>query len=382
VSNFAELITFVCAKFEAPEKVKQYALQHSKTDITKELSPKEESESLLALARLIPCLAIPPDGETVLYDEPPPAASQGITREYVARLGQYWWPITFGSGHKMDTLEETLKMGKAMLNVLSSLGLTWLYEALQRDSSTQELMMGAAQWANNAFPVIQLGGHRYAAALMATQVPQDLDIRPPWPSFVIDLPTNLLWTVNTETGLDEPIEFILVQTMGARWTILAHTKNVNLHRSKWTVHEMASNQSIDVFPESEELDSRDPKTLLLLTRLALNACLAMSDPSNVKQVGKHGNAKVGGGRAKQESPSFRTFKVGKPIELDVRPALQAYLDGSRKASPTVQFLVRGHWRNQAMGPQHSMHRMTWIAPYWKGPEDAAIHVRPHIMGKE
>ena len=36
---------------------------------------------------------------------------------------------------------------------------------------------------------------------------------------------------------------------------------------------------------------------------------------------------------------------------------------------TVQFLVRGHWRNQWY-PSLREHRQIWIAPYVKGPEGA------------
>ena len=40
------------------------------------------------------------------------------------------------------------------------------------------------------------------------------------------------------------------------------------------------------------------------------------------------------------------------------------------SSPTVKFVVRGHWRNQAHGPNMTLRKMTWIQPYWKGTEDA------------
>lgn len=35
-----------------------------------------------------------------------------------------------------------------------------------------------------------------------------------------------------------------------------------------------------------------------------------------------------------------------------------------------QWAVRGHWRQQAFGPNHSLRRPQWISAYWKGPEDA------------
>lgn len=37
-----------------------------------------------------------------------------------------------------------------------------------------------------------------------------------------------------------------------------------------------------------------------------------------------------------------------------------------------QWIVRGHWRNQAFGEGRKQRRPTWISPYVKGPEDAPM----------
>ena len=42
------------------------------------------------------------------------------------------------------------------------------------------------------------------------------------------------------------------------------------------------------------------------------------------------------------------------------------------------WMVRGHWRLQAHGPNRSLRRPTWIDPYVKGPEDKPLDVRPTI----
>lgn len=44
----------------------------------------------------------------------------------------------------------------------------------------------------------------------------------------------------------------------------------------------------------------------------------------------------------------------------------------REVEWSCQWLVRGHWRQQPVGPKLSQVRPTWIAPYAKGPEDAPI----------
>lgn len=43
----------------------------------------------------------------------------------------------------------------------------------------------------------------------------------------------------------------------------------------------------------------------------------------------------------------------------------------------VRFMVRGHWRNQAMGVDFSEHHLVWIAPHWKGPEFGDVVTKPY-----
>jgi hypothetical protein len=67
------------------------------------------------------------------------------------------------------------------------------------------------------------------------------------------------------------------------------------------------------------------------------------------------------------------------VQVDCRPSLREFLEGRKPHPAAVQWLVRGHWRNQACGPHLSERRPTWIQPHWKGPEDAPINVRPHVL---
>jgi hypothetical protein len=51
--------------------------------------------------------------------------------------------------------------------------------------------------------------------------------------------------------------------------------------------------------------------------------------------------------------------------------------GERKGAPTIQWIVRGHWRNQPHGKDRAERRRIWIQPYWKGPDDAPRLLREH-----
>lgn len=380
VKSFADLVHFVAQRLGIPDKVRDVMIQ-SRPSAHEPVPDHMVKQELHDLAKALPCIAVTSKGYA-LYRAGPPQPLGGINKDYLMKTGTYWWPLTIGNGHKMDTLEEANAMGQAMLTMLSRVNAKWAYDALTNDIPSQDLMFGSAAWAECAFPVIQLGSHKYAAALMATSIPNDIEIRPPWPSFVIEMPSNLLYTQDPGTGRDEPLEIIHVVTYGDKWSIYAHSRTMNLHRTRWLVEDMVEDRDPQVITEGSVMDDRDNRTILLLTRLVLSACLAMSDPTNVKQVGKHAKASPPkSARGTPEPPTTRAFRIGKPIELDVRPALQAFLRGERRSSPTVQGVVRGHWRNQAVGAGWSQHRVRWIEPYWKGPEDAAIAIRPHVIGK-
>lgn len=255
--------------------------------------------------------------------------------------------------------------------------------------------LGLVMWADNAFPVVQLGGHRYAAALMSTAAPHDFPVRAPWSSFIIDLPVDMLHTTD-EHGVKQPLVFLLVQHIDlpvkavgepkiASWSFTALTeKGVSIQRWRQPlavfVKEVNGQDADLILPFDLEATSEDDRTMFLLARLVVNTCIAMSDPLEVRPIGDHPKDwSRGPGRVNKE-PAYRTFKVGRAIEMDCRPALRDYIAGKRNGPLTVQFLVRGHWRQQACGPAMTERRLMWIRPYWKGPEEAPILVRPHVVG--
>ncbi|OHU90829.1 MULTISPECIES: hypothetical protein [Pseudoalteromonas] len=45
---------------------------------------------------------------------------------------------------------------------------------------------------------------------------------------------------------------------------------------------------------------------------------------------------------------------------------------------SLRFLVRGHWRNQRYGKNNKLRRLTFIEPYYKGPDVGEVINRPYI----
>jgi hypothetical protein len=107
----------------------------------------------------------------------------------------------------------------------------------------------------------------------------------------------------------------------------------------------------------------------------------MTDPANVKRHRPKAHRKGKAARkAKERKPTM--FTVGQPVTVDVRPAIQAFVHGrierGRASSvPTVRYVRRGHWRNQAYGKGWKQHRMVWVEPHWVGKVGLPIAIRPH-----
>ncbi len=315
-----------------------------------------------------------------------PRSPQGATLPVKATLydiGKFWWPHTYGKEPDADTERLVMLMIKAADSMPDTTEERRLYLRMEEG---QVQVFTCATWAHYGFPMVQLASHRYTAALMATSIPRSIEIKAPWPAFLIELPTDML---DTEfEGALHPLTHVLVlvnklATGEEVWSFTATgPSGVNLWRWRLpleVLREDPKNDRIRYGAFDLELTKKDDRTIALLTKLVLNVCIAMTDPDNVKPVGKHRKTAYEGPRRFSKEPELRTYKVGKPITLDVRPAIQGYLLGTLRTSPTVQFLVRGHWRDQACGPGWSKHKTIWIEPYWKGPEDAPINVRAHVI---
>lgn len=70
-------------------------------------------------------------------------------------------------------------------------------------------------------------------------------------------------------------------------------------------------------------------------------------------------------RAGQPAPDVRVVSLRKHASRASGPT------GSRW-QVSVRFMVRGHWRRQAYGPQRSLRRTMYIAPFMKGPDGAPL----------
>jgi hypothetical protein len=255
-------------------------------------------------------------------------------------------------------------------------------------------LIGMANWADGGFPQITMG-HKFAAALLVTNVHDDVlkQVRAPWPGFFIEVPDGLLELFDNDTGLYRPIRRVLVTrlqhpTKGSTWGYVAFTDTaVSIWRYGVTIEELLpahlEGNPFDGDPTLLDITEQDERVMSLVGRLIVNGCLAMSDPTAVKEIGP-GHAAYARSQRRRTSPDpvVRTFQIGRPLKHDFRERLRAYVRTGTGRLLNVQTLVCGHWKGQWHGPGNGLYKVIWRAPYWRGPEDAPIVVRAHELNGE
>lgn len=312
-----------------------------------------------------------------------------VSRDMLKSVGQLIWPLSYkvcpdDDLGALEAVVQRLRMSPDQATIL-------LGETIQYLPQEQISHMAAARWYDQGLPTVQMG-HKYAAALMASCVsPESVSegVRAPWKAFVIEMPDRLLSTLNPQSGKLEDITHVLVHRLvrsdGQKtWNHIAYTTGtVNLWKHGASTRDLVDEgvkdtQEWSTYSFGLETDDRDQRVNLLISRLIVGVCLAMSSPTAAKKVGK-GHRQDLRQREAGAEPMVRVFQLGKPLNLDCRPALSDYVEGHKTTKLSVQLLVRGHWKRQPYGPKASLRKWMWREPYWRGPEDAPILQRPHVM---
>ena len=251
------------------------------------------------------------------------------------------------------------------------------------------LLIGAFRWLGSGFPLVTMG-HKYAAALLATAVPKEVHeyIVEPWRAFVILVPNELIHADNGHGQTTEVRSVLVVrldESSSRKWCYIAMTDSpVLLWRFSPDIadiiKENSEHNAYEGYSFLLDFEDIDDRASALIGRLIANTCLAMTDPNNFSSPRRMSNKARE--RAKRRSePVFSTYVLGKQISIDCRQQVAAYSRGER-AAPSVQTLVRGHWKRQAFGPGRKDRRLIHIEPYWRGPDDAPINVKNiHLGGK-
>lgn len=268
-------------------------------------------------------------------------------------------------------------------------------------------------WGDLAFPRIQ-ASHSFAAMLMATTISQKeiAHVEAPWPAFLVEVPEGLLPIrlrdnkVTYITRIHVTSHFLPRTMPNQRWWSFWMTGNgvevlrvgpldeMVIPRSKKVVERTELKQITEsprIDPRDQPLDddgsfedfwegydrSQEERVAVLAGRLVVGACIAMTDRANYEERPVKIEPQVANfAKRISKQPISRVFKIGQPVKIDFKPAVQSYIEGER-GTLSVQSLVAGHHKRQPHGPNSADRKWIFVKPYWRGPEDAAIVVRPH-----
>jgi hypothetical protein len=216
-------------------------------------------------------------------------------------------------------------------------------------------------WHEGGFPRLEVG-HKLAAALCCTDVPRDLEIRAPWPA----------WSLVVPDGLFDEWGIARLWCIGSEWTAA-----VGKEGSAFGAPPLG--EPID--PATCGHNAGSGEALAGMVRnLIRGACLSISNPDEHRKKGAHGGGSSSKNR-RHGPPDLQhsRFILAAPVTIDLREHVAGVSSGRASAAPKVQFLVRGHWREQAHGAARSLRKRIWIEPFWKGPEGARVLLRSHNL---
>lgn len=215
-------------------------------------------------------------------------------------------------------------------------------------------------WHSAGFPRLEVG-HKLAAALCCTDVPADLEVHAPWPA----------WSLVVPDGLFAEWQLGRIWCTGTEWTAAIGKEGV-------AVRAPLPGQIINGTCEHGQRASMAP-FITMIRNLIRGACLSISEPDEHRKKGAHGGSSSKNHRHGPPDLQQARFILSAPVVIDLREHVAGVSSGRTSTAPKVQFLVRGHWREQAHGPALQLRKRIWIQPFWKGPEAARVLLRSHTL---
>jgi hypothetical protein len=130
----------------------------------------------------------------------------------------------------------------------------------------------------------------------------------------------------------------------------------------------------------DELTSEDDRSCALAGRIAVSTIGAAT---NIDLTGR-GNVGVRSQKRRTDKlPTARVFQITEPVTIDLVSTVREMQTHQGKGRLlAIQSLVRGHYKRQVCGTGRTDRKIVFIEPYWRGPEDAPIAVRPHNVKSE
>lgn len=220
---------------------------------------------------------------------------------------------------------------------------------------------------------------KLGASLACSFVSPDVQWAHPWFCYVVQWGEILLSVTRGDWEKTDSVTRVYVHT-GWKPSKETYTTSTFVMRDEDFIRKSHSEElRVSEALGPEELPSEELRLHAAAARLVVGVCLMANE---AKAVGKNHQRSSSDRPPRQGEPTIRTYQLSKPVSVDCRQSVRDYIAGKTSRTTKVQWMVRGHWRNQAYGPQMSLRKALWIEPHWQGKADAPIALRPHNMKKE
>lgn len=232
------------------------------------------------------------------------------------------------------------------------------------------------RWAGSGAPCIRPTG-KLAASFAATSLPPSAlagFLVPPWPTFAVQVPDNLL------SGTRHAVSWLAVMVEDdGRWAIGLGANGqfgfigTDVCDSTGELGDRVDDADDKTGLGRDEIDGFF-RTMTLARRIVAGCCIELLNrrSSTVREERQAGD------RRSSADPGRWVFRLTRDVRVDMREGVRSWASG-RSGRLAVQSLVRGHWKNQPHGPRNSLRKWIHVEPFWRGPEDAPIAVRSHVM---
>ena len=239
----------------------------------------------------------------------------------------------------------------------------------------------SALWAQDGFSTIEAATEEYEAALMCTSHGDLLedDLRLP--------ARHIKFRMRTDLGIGAPPIVSLACAASASgqtgWSLTIAGHDVAFMKVKKSIGELLMSggheEALNPADYSTEVhlvslaSTLEEKVVDLVCKYVTGMLFSYQNKANWTHTGL---ALSRHKRLRGDDPKHRVAFIGRPVRVDMRPHIQSYIHGTKRSAPSLQVMVRGHYKRQVVGVLGSGRKVIWVQPYWRGPEDAPILVRP------
>lgn len=258
-----------------------------------------------------------------------------------------------------------------------------------KDQDIRNTFTWHARWGQYGMPTLKLTTEQAASFSISQLDPAHKeDWQLPWPAFYMPIPEGLLdhdgqhvhgvsvYQLNTSTSARSDEWNEMHGSYVFRVDSGAYSLWMRCPRQDF---EKGVNQGIKVDPGSLDMTTSELSARKLAITMLINSVSFLNSGRTLKEVTQKRKRK--GKRAGRHLPKPTTYTLDVPVKVNVVRHVRQYVSGTHEERKfTARWLVRGHIRNQAHGPDRSLRKQKWIEPHWKGPESEAVRIKEHVIG--